>query len=142
MNINKALEHFEWKFKHSWRPTATDIEAYNAILDYKAKQESYNLSQNENLAKLWIHQMILLSNTDSYSGTRCIEVVDEILTKSVYEWCLELKEQLPMMNFRALQKKLGTDDELKKALIYEISEANIIKFVEAEITRIIDKYEK
>ena len=86
--------------------------------------------------------MILLSNTDSYSGTRCIEVVDEILTKSVYEWCLELKEQLPMMNFRALQKKLGTDEELKKALIYEISEANIIKFVEAEITRIIDKYEK
>ena len=142
MNINKALEHLEWKFKNSWRPTKTDVEAYNSIVEYKELQESRNLSQNENLAKLWIHQMILLSNTDSYSGTRCIEVIDEILTKSVYDWCLEMKEQLPMMNFRAAEKIHADDEVLLKALKYTISEANIIKFVEGEVTRIINKFEK
>jgi hypothetical protein len=142
MNINKALEHLEWKFKHSWRPTKTDVEAYNSIVEYKELQESRNLSQNENLAKLWIHQMILLSNTDSYSGTRCIEVIDEILTKSVYDWSLEMKEQLPMMNFRAAEKIHADDEVLLKALKYTITEANIIKFVEGEVTRIINKFEK
>ena len=142
MNINKALEHFEWKFKNSWKPTQKDVEAYNSILEYKAQQESYNLSRNENLAKLWIHQMILLSNTDAYTGERCIQVIDEILSKSVYQWCLEMKEQLPMMQFRALEKLGSSDEELKKTLAFTISEENIIKFVEKEITRFINKFEK
>lgn len=142
MNINKALEHFEWKLKNSWKPTKKDVEAYNSIVDYKEIQESINLSRNENLAKLWIHQMILLSNTDSYTGERCIQVIDEILDKSVYHWCLEMKEQLPMMQFRALRKLNSSDKELSKTLCLEVSEDNIIKFVEKQITRIINKYEK
>ena len=104
MNINKALEHLEWKFKNSWRPTKTDVEAYNSIVEYKELQESRNLSQNENLAKLWIHQMILLSNTDSYSGTRCIEVIDEILTKSVYDWCLRNERAVADDEFQSSRK--------------------------------------
>ena len=142
MNINKALEHFEWKLKNSWKPTKKDIEAYNSIVDYKHNQEGVNLSRNESLAKLWIHQMILLSNTDSYTGERCVQVIDEILSKSTYEWCLEMRNQLPMMNFRALEKNGATDEELKKALISKPSEENIIKFVNKEITRIINKFEK
>ena len=142
MNINKALEHFEWKFKNSWKPTQKDVEAYNSILEYKAYQETYNMNKNESLAKLWIHQMILLSNTDSYTGQRCIQVIDEVLSKSTYDWCLEMREQLPMMNFRALEKIGSTDEDLKKALTSKPTEENIIRFVEKEITRIINKYEK
>ena len=142
MNINKALEHFKWKFENSWKPTEKDVEAFNSIIAYKEMQESYNLQHNESLAKLWIHQMILLSNTDMYDGKRCIQVIDEILDKSVYEWCLEMKEQLPMMNFRAAEKRYAGDEELMKAFTFIPKEDDIIKFVERNITRIINKYEK
>ena len=142
MNIEKALEHFEWKFKNTWKPTKRDVEAYNSIVEWKELQEGYNLSQNESLAKLWIHQMMLLSQTDSYTGERCVQVIDEILDKSVYHWCLELKKQLPVMKFNALTKQGASDEELTEALKFEITEENIIKFVQKEITRVLNKYEK
>ena len=129
MNINKALEHFKYKWdKKILIPTEKDIEAYNAIIEYREKQDIINLQQNNNLAKLWIHQMILLSNTDMYDGKRCIQVIDEILDKSVYEWCLEMKEQLPMMNFRAAEKRYAGDEELMKAFTFIPKEDDIIKF--------------
>ena len=141
MNINRALEHFKWKFENKWKPTEKDIEAYNSILKYKEHNESYNLCQNELLAKLWIHQLILLSNTQMYDGEQCIRTIDEILEKSVYHWCLELKDKLPIMRFNAISKT-GTDEELIKVLQFTISEEDTIKFVEKHITRIINKYEK
>jgi len=142
MNINKALEYYKWKYENIHKPTEKELEAFNSIIAYKEMQESYNLQHNESLAKLWIHQMILLSNTDMYDGKRCIQVIDEILDKSVYEWCLEMKEQLPMMNFRAAEKRHAGDEELMKAFTFIPKEDDIIKFVERNITRIINKYEK
>ena len=139
MDTNKALEHFKWKFENTWKPTEKDIEAFKSIIDYKKKQESYNLQQNESLAKLWIHQLILLSNTNAYSADRCIQIIDEILSKTTYEWCLKLKEELPMMRVR---KKFGdykTQEDMFVDFNYEISEDN---FVEKEINRIINKFEK
>ena len=72
MNINKALGHLEWKFKNTWKPTKRDVEAYNSIVEWKELQEQGVLQDNESLAKLWIHQMMLLSQTDSYTGERCV----------------------------------------------------------------------
>lgn len=165
MNINKSLEHFKWKFENSWKPTEKDVEAFNSIIAYKEMQESYNLQHNESLAKLWIHQMMLLARTKNYNGERCVQVIDEILNISVYDWCLMLKEEIPMMRFNSvgnfkyplshedefnmtkIQERNAKiidefEDELIAALKYEISEENIIKFVERNITRIINKYEK
>ena len=165
MNINKALQHFGWKFKNHWKPTKTDIEAYNAIIDFKEQQQSINLSKNESLAKLWIHQLMLLNQTEMYSASRAIQVIDEILSKSVYEWCLKLKDQSDVMRFNTLLdnetykqalkdlnvtkmrengvKSINNNEqEFKKALTQETKEEHIIKFVEIEINRIINKYEK
>lgn len=163
MNIDKALSHFKYKLTNSWKPTPTDIKAYNAILDYKELQESDNLSSNESLAKLWIHQLVLLSNTNAYSGKRSIQVLDEILDKSVYDWCITLKNQLPLMRFnnigldkfpigdltnRTEQLERSNaivsefETELTEALKYSISEKDCIKFVEQQINRVINKYEK
>lgn len=142
MNINKAIEHFQWKFKNSWKPTPKDIEAFNSIIDYKELAESRNLTQNESLAKLWIHQMILLSNTNMYNGERCIQITHEILDKSVYDWCLKLKDEIPMMKVRSNLDSYKNDEEMFVDLKYEISEDNIIKFVKKEISNIILKYEK
>src|SRR5690606_3830341 len=165
MNIDKALAHFEWKFKNHWKPTKRDIEAYNSILEYKEIQDSINMNKNDSLAKLWIHQLILLSRSNMYTGERSIQVIDEILSKTVYEWCEILRNQIPMMRFRSVgmgkyqidtetvlnRSKMDSIDkeiienfetELTEALKYEISEENIIKFVEKEISRIITKFEK
>ena len=175
MKIEKALNHFEWRLtvkneqgkvtglKGNLKPSLTDIEALNSIIQWKEHQESIVLARNEGLAKLWIHQLILLSNTKMYNGERSIQVIDEILNKEVYEWCMILKEQLPLMRFNSVAldkypledvmnrtKQLERKDaiinefetELTEAFKYEISEDNIIKFVKSQINRIINKYEK
>lgn len=164
MNINKALEHFQYKFKNNWKPTQRDIEAYNAIVDYKEMQETKILNENESLAKLWIHQLILLSRSNMYNGERCIQVIDEILSLSVYEWCLKLQNELPMMRFNSVgmgkyqidtetvlnRTKLSQineqiinefENELTEALKYEPKEEDVIRFVSNQINRIIDKHE-
>ena len=163
MNIDKAIEHFKWKLQNHWTPTETDLEAYNSILDYKELQESANMSANESLAKLWVHQLMLLSNTNLYNGERSIQVIDEILEQPLYDWCVKLKNQLPMMRFNAValeKHPLGSfnsltaqlernnkiveefETELTEALKYEPKEEDTIKFVQSQITRVINKFEK
>jgi hypothetical protein len=165
MNIYKALDHFEYKFRNSWKPTEADIKAFNAIVRYKKLQEAKTLQQNELLAKLWIHQLILFSRTGGYNGERSIQVLDEILSASVYEWCLVLKDEIPMMRFGSIgshkyplepkdyynftklknrNKKIidEFETELTKAMKHEVTEENIIKFVKTQINRIINKFEK
>ena len=147
MNIDKALEHFKWKLQNHWKPTKTDVDAYNSILDYKELCERQALMDNDNLAKLWIHQLILLNNTNSYTGERCIQVIDEILSKSTYDWCVTLQNSIGMMRFNAILKendKITTDNEkeLKEALLHTPKEEDVIKFVCKQINRIINKFEK
>jgi trans-2-enoyl-CoA reductase len=165
MNIDKALSHLKWKFENHWKPTPKDVEAFNAILNYKDYQETTNLTKNENLAKLWIHQLILLNETDMYSAERAIQVIDEILEKPVYDWVKKLHNQVNIMRFKTLldskeykkalidlkpfnMKDIGiktinnNEDEFVKALKEDVLEENIIKFVSSQITRVINKYEK
>lgn len=164
MNIQKALEHFEWKFRNVWKASQKDVEAFNTIIDFIDLQNTYNMSHNESLAKLWIHQLMLLNKTEMYSAERAIQVIDEILEKPVYDWCKALHKQIGLMQ---LNVKLGDEyrdalkegnvtklDELSKNLVEEnpeevlqflkndVKEENIIKFVEKNITRIIHDFEK
>lgn len=161
MNIDKALSHFKWKLENSWKPTTKDIEAYNALIDFKETQEDIKFWQNESLAKLWIHQLLLLSNTKNYNGERCIQIIDEILNRGLYEWCILLKNEIPLMRFKSIglekyplgdvynitqqQKRreillLEYENELKESLSFEISDENIIKFVKNHINRILNEY--
>jgi len=107
MNINKALEHLAWKFQNVWKPTDKDVQAFNSIIDFVEFQQSLNMSENEQLAKLWIHQLMLLNDTEMYSAERAIQVIDEILDKPVYEWCKKLHSQANIMRFKTL---LATDE--------------------------------
>ncbi len=165
MEINKALERLEWRFKSSWKVNENDIEAFNAILKFKEQTESINLSQNDNYAKMFIHQLILLSRTGLYSGERCLEVINEILNKSVYDWSMILREEIPMIRFNGVSnekynitpqdilkrgevlkrnEKIVSEcsDELIKELKYEISKDDIIKFVKIEVTKSLNRFEK
>lgn len=163
MDIDKALNHFKWKFKNHWKPTKKDIEAYNSILDFKEHRQSVSLSENELLAKLWIHQLMLLNTSNLYSAERSIQVIDEILSKSVYDWVLRLKDQTDIMRFNASLSDENYIDAVRHGNITKMreigsklinkeyssvinkannktKEENIIKFVEQQINRIINKY--
>ncbi|QQV90465.1 hypothetical protein Harreka1_58 [Olleya phage Harreka_1] len=165
MNIDKALSHFKYKLTNSWKPTPTDIKAYNAILDYKEQQESHVLSQNESLAKLFIHQFILMCSTNLYTSEMALKSIDDILSKSVYDWTMTLKEQIPMMKFNSIgitKYPLETKDmlnmtlmqersakiieeypeELTEAINTEVKEDQICKWVAFEVNRIINKFDK
>ena len=166
MNIEKALEHFQWKFKNHWQPTKKDIDAFNAIIEFKEMQETNSLANNENLAKLWIHQLILLNESKMYTGERSIQVIDEILSKSVYEWVLILQSKLGLMRFNsissgnvsnkkdnALNHPLNNQQENKElvdlkakelhdALLHQPKEEDVIKFVNSQVNRVINKFEK
>lgn len=159
------MKRLEWRFKTTWKPNALDIEAYNAIINFKDMQETKNLSENELFAKMWIHQLMLLARSRMYTADMCQKTINDILKISVYDWCLILKEEIPMMRFNAIgnhKYQLKEDDyfnitkirernekiidefetELTRALKTEISEEKIIKFVKEEITKAIHAYEK
>ena len=165
MNILQAIEHFEWKFKNTWKPSKKDIEAYNAIIDFKDLQTSKNLSENESLAKLLIHQIMLLNQTKGYDTKESLRVIHEILSKSVYEWCKSLHAQSNLMRFNsvlsdenyhevlrvgnitkmreiALNNVKNNNNELTEALTMEIKEGDVIKWVENIVTGVIHQYEK
>ena len=165
MNIDKAIQHFEYKFRKSWKPTPTDINALNAIIDYKQMQEDITLTNNENLAKMWVNTLMTLSMTKTYNAEQCIQEIDKILEVSVYDWCLLLQEQLPMMRFNAIgniefplkpieQFSLGCviennkkivakyETELTNALKFKPKEDDVIRFVKNHVNRVITKFKK
>jgi hypothetical protein len=158
MNIDKALEHIKWKFDNVAPPTLKDLESFNAILDYKEKQEDINLEQNENLAKLWVHTLTTLAYTKTYNAEQCINEIDNILKISVYDWCEILREQLPMMRFNSVgnhkyplvdpynitklrernEKIINEfETELIEAHNFKAKIENVVRFVKNHVTRII-----
>ena len=158
MNIDRAISHFEYKLKNTWKPTKADIEAYNAIIEYKEKQEDINLEQNENLAKLWVHTLTTLAYTKTYNAEQCINEIDNILKISVYDWCEILREQLPMMRFNSVgnhkyplvdpynitklrERNDKNINEFEPGLIeahnFKAKIENVVRFVKNHVTRII-----
>ena len=166
MNINKAIEHFKFKFTNVWKPTQKDVEAFNSILDFKDIQESRNLNENESLAKLWIFTMIRLNTIRGYDGKECIKQIDDILKIDLYEWVKELQSNYFLSKFnniikdypdyaKAIQdynitkidaegKKIMSEnkDRIMEALKHEPKEEIYIKFIESQIARIINTFEK
>ena len=54
MNIIKAIKHFEFKLTKHWKPTKTDLEAYNEILDFVEHKHKEQINDNQLFAKLYI----------------------------------------------------------------------------------------
>lgn len=54
MNIKKALEHFEWKFKNHWKPSKTDLEAYNTLVKYVEQNNTEQFNDNQLFGKIFI----------------------------------------------------------------------------------------
>ncbi len=164
MNIEKALKHFDFKFKNSKKvPSPSDLEAFNAILDYKEKQQSANLQQNETLAKLFIFTLIRINSTRGYSAKQCLKQIDDIFRISVFEWVKQLRLNYFFTKFNVtkeayegyLEANYGyniTQLDIEGKKIFkehpELLECEIpdieyyIKFVEEQMNRIINENER
>ena len=162
MNIAAALSHFEWRFRNHWKPTKKDLEAYNSILEWKELIEMENMSQNESLAKLWIHQFLLLAWAQKLDSKDAIIEIDSILKRSVYDWVLRLQKDIPLLklhltdldnpindaySFTEMQTRnekivAQNHDQMLNDFLDLVDEKNLIKFVSDQITRVINIFEK
>ncbi|MCP4066522.1 MAG: hypothetical protein GY740_25185 [Gammaproteobacteria bacterium] len=173
ININQALNRLEFRFtekdskgnsklREVIKPNLKDIEAINAISNFRDTQMSINLTENEPLAKLFIAYFIVLCESRSYSSKRALEVIDEILDKSTYEWCQILTKKIPQLKLNNVgnhiypitfknqfnrtqldkrEKRIKEEypDELIQAILTEVNEDDVIKWVEDIITGITNK---
>lgn len=53
-NINKAVEHFVWKLKNTWKATDKDIDAINEIIDFIEQKHREQFNKQQLFAKLYI----------------------------------------------------------------------------------------
>lgn len=77
MTIKKALEHFQFKFQKSWKPTEADVKAFNTIIEFVEAKHQQQLTDNEMFAKLYI--MVYSQYLDRYKAT----VFDDIPVKEL-----------------------------------------------------------
>ena len=55
MTPEKALSHFKYKLTTSWKPTAFDLEAYNALVEFVNEKQKQQLNDNQLFGKLYIY---------------------------------------------------------------------------------------
>jgi len=96
MTPEKALSHFKYKLTTSWKPTAFDLEAYNALVEFVNEKQKKQLIDNQLFAKLFIWsyaQLLRHYKSNIYSKIPKSHLQD-ILKKSTDQHALEFKEQL------------------------------------------------
>jgi hypothetical protein len=77
MTPEKALAHFKYKLTTSWKPTAFDLEAYNALVEFVNEKQKQQLIDNQLFGKLYIY---LYSQFTNYY--KC-SLVDDIPQKEL-----------------------------------------------------------
>lgn len=166
MRIDKAIKHLNWRFKKSWKPTKLDVEAYNSIIDYVEIQEQKTLSENESFAKLWIYIFINRSSIGYSNAYDIIKFIDSILERSVFDLVKALQSEIltsriqsvgihkhpPLrdLEFLNIDKRRDRDQkiikdfstDILKVLHKEVSQEQTIKFVNSQVNRVINKFEK
>ena len=153
------------KLKNNLKPNLNDLKAYNAIIDYKETQDNIAVAQNESLCKLFIHQFILMCQTKLYTSETALKSINDILDQSVSSWVDILRNEIPMLRFNSVgSHKYPIDEkdvwnitkrqerdakiidefetELTSALKTQITKDQVIKWVESNVNRIINKYDK
>ncbi|WP_417858841.1 hypothetical protein [Xanthomarina gelatinilytica] len=63
MTINKAIDHFVFKFQNVWKPTPKDIEALETILDWTEKEKETVISNNLLFAKCYVRLLMFENST-------------------------------------------------------------------------------
>lgn len=163
MKIEQAIKHFHYKLSNHWKPSEADIKAFDTIKDYVIDTNKRQLKDNDLFAKLFIERFILLCRTKCYTSAQAINVIDECLQKSVYDWCMILKDEIPMLRFNSIgahKYPLKDEDiynftktkernrkivaefetELTEAFLEDYNEDKTITFIENTINKLINKH--
>lgn len=162
MNIYKAIEHFNWRFRNGIKPTKRDIEAFNSIIEFVDNKGNANLTQNESLCKLFIYVFISKCQYNFLSSENALKSINDILKSDLDYWIDRLHLSLPLMQINALGFKDFNNDidlnnlkqleelnnrifdkyeeDIIKALKTKTTKEQVIKWLEGKITAILNLY--
>ena len=118
MNIDKALAHFG-RNKNNWKPNLKDMKPITQLLITKNSRNKKALSENESLGKTLDPPIDTFKRNRNVFAERAIQVIDEILSKSVYDWTKKMHEQANIMRFKTLLDDKQYKDALKKFRVRE-----------------------
>jgi len=113
ININKALEHFKWKFNNGWKPTQTDITAYNSIAEFVEQKHSNQISDNQLFAKLYIkyYGELLQFYTASVFDKEPQKELHKILDTPIEDLIKEFTDKANFLECILKMKKAGINVE-------------------------------
>lgn len=166
MTPEQALNYLSWECKKDnniKKLTPKKLEAVNSLIDFYKIQNQKAVSDNKLFAKLFIEKFIYICETRHATSKSALQEIERILSMSVYEMVLKLKERLPMFKFNSIgaeeipfdtskfdnlsyirERNLKIIDkhtkELKEALKTSYTEDEAIMFIESQVNRLLTKY--
>lgn len=123
--VKKALAHLEYKFKNHWKPSPSDIQAFNTLSNLAENTAELQMCNNMLFAKLYV---IFYGELLKFYGTT---VMDPIPTKELHralsqswesivqKFVYKANEQEIYCRMRASGIDLGTHPRLKPETILE-----------------------
>jgi hypothetical protein len=142
-NINEAIKHFEWKLANSWKPTKTDIDAYNKILEFVDQKNKEQFNDNQLFAKLYIKystELLRFYKTSVFAKLTHKEinrVLSDDINNLIVEYTKVANEQeiylrMRKNGFTDKHPALKTKEEKEKEVLTKEMLEDIITFEEAE----------
>lgn len=168
MSPEQALDYLSWESKEAHKNkklTPKKLKAVNTLIDFYKSQNQKAVRDNDLFAKLFIEKFMFICQTRHATAESAMQEIERILSMSVYEMVLKLKENLPMFKFNAIgqdtepldvskfddysyilernDKIIGKHTkELKEALKTTYTEEQAIRFINTQVNRLLTKYRK
>ncbi len=168
MSPTKALDYLTWECKElnkKQKLTPKKLEAVNSLIAFYTTQNQKAVTNNELFAKLFIEKLMYICETKHVTSETALYEIERILSMSVYEMVLKFKDKIPFFKFNSIGADTEPFDEamitnltyirernnriidkhtkeLKEALKTSYTEEQAIRFIEAQVNRLLTKYRK
>ncbi len=126
--VKKALEHLEFRFTKTMKPTENDIDAYNILVEFKEKQHKEQVNNNQLFGKLFIKYYIELLkyyNTTVFDSEPRKEI-NRILDTSIHDLIKEFVKEVNTQELYFKMRENGFKDIHPREMKEE--DRNKIKF--------------
>lgn len=101
LNITQAVKHLTWRLHPEQGkkiiPNEKDVEAFNLILQTLNSQYEQGLIQDILFAKMLCDKLLMLTIPGDRTMKSAIEVVEEILSRSMDGWSKAFQDNIPLI---------------------------------------------
>ena len=129
MDIKKAVQRIGWRFggndnKKPFPVNETDIEAYNAIVNFVKAQQEKQFEANQLFAKLYIfvYMRFISKMGATVMDTAPRKAIHKIFEKPIEQWIEEFKDEMNDSEMYSLLEKMGI--EMKHPALITETERN------------------